>query len=91
MLVGGSPLVDLVISGNDWCWHANTNLELNLSVTDGINTWYAYIYWVLGFTLHANNVFFPYNLGLSIVKLSADHVFNYHICFVLSCISVLVV
>ena len=53
VLVGGSPLVDLVISGTNWCWHPNTNLELNLSVTDGINTWYAYIYWVLGFTLHA--------------------------------------
>ena len=56
---GGSPLVDLVTSGTDWCWHANTNLEFEfvLSFTDGINAWYAHIYWVLGFTLHANNVF----------------------------------
>ena len=84
MLVGGSPLVGLVISGTDWCLHANTNLELHLSVTDGSNAWYAHIYWVLGCTLHANNVFFPYNLGPSIVKLSTDHVFNYHIC--LSCL-----
>ena len=55
---GGSPLVGLVISGTVWCWHANTNLEFVLSFTDGINAWYAHIYWVLGFILHANNVFF---------------------------------
>ena len=72
---GGSPLVGVDISGTNWCWHANTNLELDLSVTDGINTWHGYVYWVLGFTLHANNVF-PYNLGPSIVKLSTDHVFS---------------
>ena len=41
---GGSPLVDLVISGTNWCWHANTNLEFDLSVTDGSNAWYAHIY-----------------------------------------------
>ena len=58
MFVGGSPPVDLVISGTDWCWCANTDQELDLSLTDGVNTWHGYIYWVLGFTLHANNVFF---------------------------------
>ena len=55
---GGSPLVGVDISGTNWCWHANTNLELGLSVTNGINTWHAYVYRVLGFTLHANSVFF---------------------------------
>ena len=87
---GGSPLVDLVISGTDWCWHANTNLELDLSFTDGINTWYAHIYWVLGFTLHANHVLFHiiYTLALSSwvqIMFQLSHL------FVLSCISVLVV
>ena len=51
-------MVGVDISGTNWCWHANTDEELDLSFTDGINTWYAYIYWVMGFTLHANNVFF---------------------------------
>ena len=29
--VGGSPPVDLVISGTDWCWFTNTDNELHLS------------------------------------------------------------
>ena len=58
VFVGGSPLVGVDISGTNWCWHANTDKELDPSFTDGINTWHAYIYWVMGFTLHANNVFF---------------------------------
>ena len=76
MFVGGSPLVGVDISGTNWCWHANTNLELDLSFTDGINTWHAHIYLVMGFTLHTHNVFFSHNLGSSIVKLSTDHVFS---------------
>ena len=31
MCVGGSLLLDLVISGTDWCWYANTDKELHLS------------------------------------------------------------
>ena len=58
VLVRGSPPVGFVISSTDWCWYGNTDQELDLSFTDGINTWHAYIYWVLGFTLHAKNVFF---------------------------------
>ena len=81
MLVGGSPPVDLVISGTDWCWHPNTNLELHLSVTDGSNAWYAHIYWVLGFTLHANNVFF-HILGPSIVRVEYRSCFCSTITFV---------
>ena len=38
--VGGSPVVDIVILGTNWCWHASTDKEVHLSyckVTDGIN------------------------------------------------------
>ena len=31
VLVEGSPLVDLDISGTDWCWCVNTDVELDLS------------------------------------------------------------
>ena len=40
-VVGYSPLVNLVISGTDWCWCTDTDKELHLSFTDGVNTWHA--------------------------------------------------
>ena len=33
-VVGGSPPVDLVILGTDWCQCADTDKELHLSFTD---------------------------------------------------------
>ena len=31
VFVGGSPLVDLVISGTNWCWCTDTEKEAHLS------------------------------------------------------------
>ena len=58
VFVGGSPPVGLDIPGTDWWCCANTDQKLDLSFTDGVTTWHAYMYWMLGFTLHVNNVFF---------------------------------
>ena len=57
-VVGGSPPVNLVILGTDWCLSAGTDKESHLHFADGINTGMpAYI--VFDFALHVNNVFSP--------------------------------
>ena len=85
MFVGGSPLVDLVILGTDWCWCTNSDKEVCLSflLMELILSMPTYI--ILDLSLHANNIFSIY-LCPSIVKFCIDHIlfsFNYHIC--LSC------
>ena len=75
------------ISGTDWCLHANTNLELDLSPQlDLMEVILGMSIYILGVGLYTTcqQCIFPYHLGPSIVKLSPDHVFNYHIC--LSCL-----
>ena len=60
-VVGGSPPVDIVILGTNWCWHAGTDNEAHLSyckVTDGIITWHACMYW-FGLLYLTNNTLCP--------------------------------
>ena len=65
-VVGGLPLVDIVILGTDCCWHAGTDKELHLSSTDGSNTQHVCIYWV-GFHIILT-IHYPHILGHSNVK-----------------------
>ena len=87
------PPINLVISGTNWCQHADTDNNPCLSFNDGVNTQHVCIYksWTSHFIL---TMHFPNNLGprhchscvqiIFFVQLSHPYVFLYMLVTVMS-------